>query len=326
MTGEHIGRLLITAAALAVAACGGAGTQIASTPPPPPTPTPTPTPPPGPIPPAHLGLVSDQPFAVLAVGTDYKTDATGNPTTIVSGPALQDVHFNYDSATNTYGVTLPGFNAGTLTIIAYNGGSGEPATSSTSQLREGSFGFLVPAFVTLPVPGTSHSPLTYTSLGYWNSETEKLSNGDALRSDGIFAYGIPTQSGDVPITGSATYSASIFGTLGPYSSAQVEGTASMSFDFAAGTLSGSMHPKVNDDWDGIFMDFGQYDFTQTVYSSGSTTFSGKFIVPGLPNADSSFDGRFNGPQAAEVMARFVAPYVFEGSEGTISGVWTGKKN
>jgi hypothetical protein len=245
---------------------------------------------------------------------------------VLSGPAPQDIQFSYNAASNTYAISLPGFNSGTLANTSYNGSWGQPATGSFSQLQESSFGFLVPAFVTLPVPGSAYSPLTYTSFGYWTGDTGTASNGEILRRQGTFAYGIPTAVGDVPIAGSASYGASIYGDLGPVSGQAITGTVNMQFDFGAGTLTGSMHPEVADTFNGIFMDFGRYDFTQTVYSSGSTTFSGRFIVPGLPNADSSFDGRFNGPQAAEVMARFQAPYIFGGQQGVMSGVWVGKKN
>ena len=49
-------------------------------------------------------------------------------------------------------------------------------------------------------------------------------------------------------------------------------------------------------------------------------------VPGLPNADSSFEGNFTGPNAAELMARFEAPFLVDGQQGTLSGAWVGKKN
>jgi hypothetical protein len=270
--------------------------------------------------------VSSQPFAVLSVGSEYKADSSGSPLTVLSGPGPQDVHFSYDAASNTYGITLPGFNSGTLANTGYNGSEGQPATSTTSQLQENSMGFLMPAFVILPVPGSEYSPLTYTSYGYWSGDTNTAPNGEITRTEGIFAYGIPTQAGDVPITGSASYSATIHGDLGPVAGWPIEGSVSLLFDFAAGELSGNMHPRVYDSFDGVFMDFGQYDFTQTVYSSGSTTFSGKFIVPGMPGADSSFDGRFTGPQAAELMARFWAPYTFNGQQGMLSGIWVGEKN
>lgn len=87
-----------------------------------------------------------------------------------------------------------------------------------------------------------------------------------------------------------------------------------------------MNPKIVDSFDGIFIDFGQFDFKQTVYSAGSATFSGKFVVPGLPNADSSFNGNFTGPDAAELMARFITPVQRGDVQQTISGVWIGKKD
>ena len=319
---KDVRNLSIAASALSLAACGGGGTPVASIPTPPVTPTPTPTPTGSPLPPAHLGLVSSAPFAVLGMGDTYSKDSAGH-STLLSAPSAQTVQFSYDSASNSYFITLPGFQQGTLANTAYNGTVGQVATSTVSQVMELSFGFLLPAFVTLPVPGSSHSPYTYTSFGSWNGQPS-----DMVHSEGVFAYGIPTAAGDVPVTGTASYTADINASInaGTDSAFPVGGAVNLQFDFAGGTLSGFMHPEIADDFDGIFVDFGQYDFTQTVYSTGSTTFSGKFIVPGLPNADSSFNGMFTGPQAAELMAQFQAPYLVDGQQGTLAGVWIGKKN
>lgn len=327
---RQVCKLAAAAGTLALAACGGGGgAQVASTPAPPPAPPAPPPPspqPPPPIAPAHIGLVGTQSFAVLGIGDTYKTDASGQHPTSLSAPARQEVHLSYDPGTNTYQISLPGFQSGTLANTAYNGTSGQLATSSTSQIEENSFGFLLPVFVILPVPGSHLSPYTYTSFGSWDGQTGNGANGDVLRSEGIFAYGIPTSAGDVPVTGSASYAAEIRGSLGPFTDLGVGGEATLLFDFANGKLSGFMHPTLVDGLAGLVVDFGRFDFTQTVYSSGSTTFSGKFIVPNLPNADSSFDGQFTGPQAAELMARFQTPYLSQGQQGTISGVWIGKKN
>jgi hypothetical protein len=271
-------------------------------------------------------LVSAQPFAVLGVGDTYKTDASEQKITDASAPSMQDVSFSYDASTNTYQISLPGFQSGPLTNIGYNGSSGQVATSTTSQVGAGTSGSLQPVFVMLPVPGNSYSPYTYTSYGNWNGKTGASSSTEIVRNEGYFAYGIPTQAGDMPISGTATYKADIYGSIGPVAGLPLSGDVNLLFDFAAGKLSGSMHPGVFDSFDGIVMDFGRYDFTQTVYSSGSTTFSGKFVVPGLPDADSAFDGRFTGPKAEELMARFRAPYIFNGQQGTMSGVWVGKKH
>lgn len=315
---------LLLASAATLTACGGGGGGIASIPDP--ITQPPPPPPGGPLPPAHIGLVSDQPFVALGTQDAYTTDANGGHITPSSGPSSADVQFSYNPATNDYSISLPGFQAGTLANIAYNGTAGHVATSTTSQVSDGSSATLQPLFVMLPVPGSSHSPYTYTSFGTWNGRTGVSQTGDISRSEGIFAYGIPTAQGDVPINGSASYTAQIYATTGPNSYPSVGGDVNLLFNFAAGTLSGSMHPKIDDNFDGIFVDFGQFDFKNTVYSTGSTTFSGQFVVPGLPNADSSFNGNFTGPNAAELMARFQTPFLLNGNQGTISGVWVGKKN
>src|SRR6476619_7083221 len=106
--------LLSTAGAIAVTACGGGGasgvnfasTPTLTTPSPTPTPTPTPTPAP-PIPAAHLGLVSAEPFAVLAVTDTYKTDPLNRGTRQVSGPSPADVKFSYDASSNSYQISIP---------------------------------------------------------------------------------------------------------------------------------------------------------------------------------------------------------------------------
>jgi hypothetical protein len=325
---RHLNKLLLTgAAALSLAACGGGGggERVASIPTPPVTPTPTPSS--SPIPPAHIGLVSPAPFAVLAMGDSFTRDASGHSSP-TSGPSAEIVQFSYDAASNTYQISLPDFQSGSLANIAYNGSAGQVAGSSTSQITAGSSSTLQPVFVTLPVPGSSYSPYTYTSFGEWNGQTGVDSAGQSIRSEGIFAYGIPTAPGGVPTTGSASYTAQIVATLGPntYPPNGVGGDVSLLFNLAAGTLSGSMHPQIIDGFDGIFVDFGRFDFKNTIYSTGSTTFSGQFVVPGLPNASSSFNGNFTGPGAAELMAQFQTPYLLSGEQGTISGIWVGKKN
>lgn len=317
--------ILFVSCALAVlTACsggggGGGGGGFSSTPPPPPPPT-------GVLPPAHLGLVSSAPFAVLAVETTYAKSASGSPS-VLSGPGPQPVQFSYDTATNTYQIDLPSFQAGRLAGTMYSGTWGQVAIASTSQVTAGAASTLQPVFVTLPVPGTEFSPYTYTSFGEWDGQTGTNGSGGTLHGQGAFAYGIPTAGGDVPVTGSASYAAQIRATMNPGTANTywVTGSASLLFDFAGGTLTGSMHPEIIDGFNGLFLDFGVYDFTQTVYSTGSTSFSGKFIVPGLPGADSFFDGSFTGPNAAELMARFAAPFSVDGQQGTIAGTWIGTK-
>ena len=318
---ESLFALLLGGAACALTACGGGGGgggggSLVSTPPPPT----------GVLPPPNIGLVSSAPFAVVAVEATYAESASGSQS-LLSGPAPQAVQFSYNAATDSYQIDLPSFQAGRLANTMYNGVVGQVATSTTSQVTAGASNALQPVFVMMPVPGTDFSPYTYTSFGDWDGQTGTTAGGDEVRSQGSFAYGIPTAPGDVPVTGSASYNAEIRATMNPGTdnSYWVGGSASLMFDFSGGTLTGSMHPEIFDGFNGYFLDFGVYGFTQTVYSTGSTSFSGKFLVPGLPGADSFFDGVFTGPDAAELMARFVAPFSIDGQQGTIAGTWIGTK-
>jgi hypothetical protein len=152
---------------------------------------------------------------------------------------------------------------------------------------------------------------------------------------GQFAFGLPTSAADMPKTGSASYDAKVWGTgtgagaspnTGTYY--DVSGTAKLSFNFGAGSLSGYMDTSLVGPT-GTFTN-PRYEFTQTVYSVGSTSFSGSFLVPGTTSS-SSFSGQFNGPQAAELMASWRAPFADPTGPngtlwGTMTGVWIGKKD
>lgn len=298
-----------------LAACGGGG-GVSSPPPPPvaaPTPTSTPTPiPPSPVlAPASIALVSDQPFKTFSLSHSTESGPFEDIET-VPPTRSEAMDFRYNSAERVYEIALPGFPAGRLQTEGLNGTSGQTATSTFNRVTLGSSSTQQEVAVTLPVPGSSFSPFTYTSFGNWGIPGE-------LGPSGIFAYGIATAPGDVPLSGSAGYSANVIGTTdyGYF----VGGIANLQFDFAAGTLSGFMHPAISDGWD-LSIDPGRYDFTQTIFAAGSTDFSGSFIVPGLPNAQSYFEGSFTGPQAAELMARWQAP----SAHGSMFGVWVGKKD
>jgi len=83
-----------------------------------------------------------------------------------------------------------------------------------------------------------------------------------------------------------------------------------------------MKPTISDAWDSYRL--GTYTFKDTVYSRGSTTFSGRFDTPDFAGVASlsRFEGLFTGPGAAELMARWEAPSPF----GNMVGVLIGKKD
>ena len=308
---QHLRCLLVGAAAIALGACGGGGGGIASTPfVPAPDPVPTPTSGPPPIPAGPLGLVSDQPFATYSA----YNDGAG---TLLSGEG--GVQFSYSPQDNTYTVKLPGYDEGRVVPLNGNGSYDESGwihlSSTWDGVTLGNSDQLQPVNLTLDWPQSSD--FTYTSFGRWVG-------GQSSQAMGYFVYGIPTAPGGVPVTGSANYGGEIRGLTD--GGLDVWGSITFAFDFGAGALSGEMRPQYSPDgWDSYSL--GTYTFRDTVYSNGSTTFSGAFNRAGL-DGTSSFTGRFNGPNGSEVMGSWNAPFsdpAFNIS-GNMAGVFAAKKS
>lgn len=336
-------RIIVIATTIGtLAACGGTG-EVNSTPPPPPeAPPPPPPPPPPPTPPADptgpVGLVSPEPFAVLAVSNSYAKTAGGNFK--ITGPDRATVTLRYRESDGKYVIGLPGFREGELVTTDYSGAYNDSSdwvsiTGTNNDLRDGSSG-RQDAQVFLRWAQERYNrdwDYSYTSWGSWGDDLDV--NGTASSGEnGYFVYGIPTAASNVPTTGTATYDAMVLGmTDGAYRGGwitdYITGTARLRFDFGEGKLSGEMRPEICP-WDCYKM--GVYTFVNTVYSSGSTSFSGQFSVDGR-NVDSWFEGNFTGPKAEELMARWRAPVgpvddILAQTAGgeMMGGVWIGKKN
>ncbi|KUO54696.1 MAG: hypothetical protein APF82_08715 [Sphingomonadales bacterium BRH_c42] len=226
-------------------------------------------------------------------------------------------------------MSLPDYQEGTLLPRGAGSGSFDSGgwvnlRSTISDVTVGSGSEKQLVTVTLDWPESS--PYTYTSFGSWSGPLPMGHN------NGVFAYGIPTAVSDIPVTGEANYTGEIRGltngeptvggAIGPV--LDVFGSVALSFDFAAGTLSGEMKPQIAPVWDVVPL--GIYTFRDTVYAPGSLNFSGAFLVPGS-SADSYFSGSFTGPQGAELMANWLAPFQdpTTGGWGTMSGVWVARK-
>ena len=258
--------LVIGVGPLSLTACGGGDISSASSVPPPPptaTPTPTPTPAPAPIAPAHLGLVSVGPFAVLAVGDSYKTNAAGANRTQLTAPAPQDAHFSYNAATNTYQISLPDFQSGTLVQTGYDGSAGaacdwlrQPRFSRRNNGRS--------ALVRPPARARHRSqPLLVYELRVLDRPNGPL-NGRRIAEGGrqICLRNSPTGSGDVPLTGSAIYVAEVIGSSADASELSISGSATFEFNFGAGTLNGHLNPVIYDylAYGSAGLSLGRYDF------------------------------------------------------------------
>lgn len=320
MTKHRIGLPTASLLALALAACGGDSTPLASIPappiasPPPTSPPPPATPVPPPIPAGPIGLQSDQPFASVSVLSDAGT--------ILQLPEPDAVQIRYSANDGLYTVRLGSMSAeGKLAPFTANGSfnsQGWISVSSTaSQLLIGNGPDRQGVVVTLAWPASSR--FTYTSFGSWDGGCPMGCNL------GAFAYGIPTIASQVPVSGSADFDGEVRGYTDRSGGVlDVGGDVRLSFDFGAGTLSGVMRPVAYFDWDGTAL--GDYVFRDTVFARGSTKFSGAFTVPGS-TAPSSFQGSFTGPNAAELMAQWQAPYVRPATtqSGQMVGVWIARR-
>ena len=171
-------------------------------------------------------------------------------------------------------------------------------------------------------PSNSQLTLTYTTLAGYNTSTSDVPYG-------WFAFGQPTTRGSVPVTGSASYNAIIRGSISNMNGPQVLGSAALSFDFGAGSLSGHLDPVLHDPSGLGFQDIvlGRYDLISTVYASGSGVFSADLSNSKMSGLG-SLNGQFTGPAAQELMARWSAPFQYPGFNdfSQIFGVLVGKKN
>jgi hypothetical protein len=142
---------------------------------------------------------------------------------------------------------------------------------------------------------------------------------------GAMAFGTPAQASAIPTTGSATYDAIVSG-FAADSMWTVGGTATLQFNFGAGTLAGSFNPTLFNANNGSVSSLGTYTFVNTVFGAGSTTFSGDLQRQGISGLG-SFNGLFTGPAAQELMARWRAPYLNPTTNGSseIFGVWIGRR-
>jgi len=262
---------LIVGSALALAACGGGGTSgVAS----------IPTPPPPPPPPSTTAIIekatTSQEFAVKGATSSSLADG-------------DQLHIRYDAASTKYEVRLP-------TSAQWEALSLDPGVTPNST------NFVTSTGTHFVVQRGIANGYEYSALAGWSS----ASNGGAV------AFGIPTPIGGVPTTGTATFDGSLFGRTNEtyrdlLAAANVNGgivgDISLGFDFGAGTLSGSISPILHLS---TTYNLAPMQFTNTVYSSGSATFSGKFDSA-LGGAN-SFSGQFTGPTAQELIGNFAFPY------------------
>ena len=276
----HRRRSLLCATAIlacsALAACGAddgnarpAGGPLAPTAP---SPTPTPTPPPQytatPVP---FNLTQSRTFDIL--GWDSWPGA--------STPSA--IQFRWNAANDKYEVLAQGYaDWSRLEAVQDLRFGGTPRNYDVF----GSGGTKLQFSMLLLAP--PHRPPTDGYVG--NARVWEISSARAY-----FAFGIATQPGDVPASGTMTCS---FGE-------DEIGEGGLTFDLAAGTVSGWVEP---------FWAHVRYELFQTSLAPGATTFAATFGTDGI------LEGRFFGPRAVNVAVRAKG-----GGQGfaAVSGIMTG---
>ena len=331
MDTRPIGIVSLAILALSLGGCGGGGGGTAPPPPtssaptptpapapaPSPTPSPTPAPTPAPSPQAIEGpvaLTQAAEFTTLSWAYRFTTAPDG---TFLEGSRDPDpsatVEFRYFAAERVHEVLLPGLQLGRLQTVDAS------RTDFTIQtLLERASGNQV-ATLNLLRPGSLNTLFAaeYTSLGDWGAGRQE--NGRILQNFGDFAYGIPTRASDMPRTGTATFQLFVFGGFG-----YLVGTGQIAVDFGAGTASGHMETDLNDGIGGIAR-MARQELTDFRLGPDGTTFTAMFATPGSPSV---IEGRFTGPQAVELMARWSVRAPDPHNPGplrTFYGVWIGRR-
>ena len=280
---------------------------------PPPPPAPPPPPPPPPPPSTGLAVVpllATTPTGPLAaMGLEYTNSGFKNPSS--AGFSI-----SYDAAGQRY---LMDFPSGAPGYFYY-----DTANSPNSRYWEGTLADAnkqgAHDGVIVLKPDNPLIGLKYTGFAAYN-----LASNDGFTPFGFMAFGEPTPQSGVPVTGSASYSALIFG-QDTAASGAINGTVSLNFNFGAGTLSGTMLPTyASYGGMGESISLGSYTFSNTIYSSGGITFSGNLTNPAV-SGTGTFDGQFTGPSAEEMMATWTAPFTLNGQQSNMFGVWLGKRN
>ena len=312
MSTNLLGRLLVTSAAasttLALAACvDGAGgdfapTVISTIPP-----TQTPPPPaPAQSPAIFPNITASTSFAVLGLAAHSPDD----PLSLLVGGGFS---VKFDAASNAYLIGIAGQTPGTFVATSEN------SVKWYGTIQGSTFGSVqAPSLASIFKPSASNPDfqLAYTSYGsvggYYNLPVA------------FFAFGSATPGSGIPLSGSATYDAYVDGKSSGPSYASIGGTATLQFDFGAGTLAGHFDPVLITQ---TRTSLGSYNFINTMYGAGKTNFSGQLSLSGSGTLG-AFDGQFTGPAAQELMARWSAPYLVPGTQQSAQmfGVWVGKKH
>ncbi|WP_265104522.1 transferrin-binding protein-like solute binding protein [Sphingopyxis yananensis] len=224
--------------------------------------------------------------------------------------ARSSLLLNYDAERQAYTVIMPDRSR-----------YFDPANPGTSSDQ---FVDTTPSHDLRGYPYATFTGLTYVKTRRWNIATGS-GNSTSYRLQDV-TYGLATDAGAVPRTGSANFAIGINGTAADsdfVNLAKITGFGYLTADFGAGTLDASGQMLFTEDY---YMSGrrpkqlgGTFGITGTI-SSTENQLSGSLSFDGLGPYTGSFNGRFYGPDAAELGGTFTAS---DGSGGVASGTFAG---
>lgn len=296
------GSLALSAIAL-LTACGGedstaSGQAVTTLPTQGPTPTPTPTMAGGALN-VRVGLKQMAEFPTLS--WLYRPEVAGD----ANGTDL--IRFGWDAARNLSVATVPGYQTGGL--IEFVTETTDDISFSHVDPTYGSLSFFdrgIAMSLLVPGPQNKTFPLEYTSVG--SVGWQGIATAYADKISGSIVYGVPTTSSEIPTAGTTTYAA--------YGNAVSRQPGQTGLATHLGTFAGSLS-----------VDFANRIITGDLGSAGKArialapsnigadgTFSGTLTFAGDPGP-LTFEGRFTGPEARELMLRWRTSDQF----GTLAG-------
>jgi hypothetical protein len=292
---------------LALAACGGGGSGgVGSTPAPTPAPAPTNT--------DVSDLRYSETFTTSGAHHEVSFDLTQGTTTS-SSSAQRDLIIAYDAASGSYSVSAAGRS------VTFDQADEHDTGFEGETLYRKTVGGNTEYLTLTNIGYGSQLETTSVGLGYWQSNA--ISGGTQDTQFDVFVYGFPSPPSAVPRTGSASYTADLFGFATPAGKEPLSfaGTGTMAVDFAKANFSidASLYE--------YFLVSGDLVSAPAFRAAGelgsSGEFNGTFYYehPGDPMSG-NLTGSFFGPDADEVGG------VFSGSGlpgSSVTGAFTGRQ-
>lgn len=322
--------MFLACGATSLAACsGGYAGGLASAPPPSiapsaaPAPAPAPTPSPTPAPaPSPAPTVATQPTVatifrdplynpeLAVVGKGWQHEYVPNQAGALKLRDADDFSVSYDVASKSYQISVPVAGSGTIMrtseygtypwgyASALPGFSAEPSSKSPTNY----------CCEALSISASDHPQSQYSYVSFVDFFAPGPTGSNTI-AYGTFAVAQPTKIGEVPVTGTARYTGTVFGHFaGDAGATWVEGTSRFDFDFAQVLLTGDVTLSMRCIMGCSYENYDiTYNLTNTIFSRGSTTFSGSLTATGIPS-NGTFAGLFAGPGAVEMLAQFEAPF------------------